>query len=262
MAVATLLFTVQVYCDFSGYSDIAIGAAQTLGYNLMKNFNQPYLAVSIQDFWKRWHISLSTWLSDYIYTPLARSKFLKLKWYNMMLVSLFATFVISGLWHGAQWTFVAWGALHGVYLVSSMLTQRLRRKAVKFVRFDRVPQVHYVLRIAFTFSLVCFSYILFRANTMADALYIMSHLFTGWGNLAKGVYHGLIAGRGPEFLLAMYGITVVGIVEALQKQGSVRVRIAAQSAWVRWGLYYAVATSVIILGAFYDDAQQFIYFQF
>jgi alginate O-acetyltransferase complex protein AlgI len=261
MAIATLLFAFQVYCDFSGYTDIAIGAAQTMGYNLMRNFNHPYFAISIQDFWKRWHISLSSWLSDYIYTPLTRLKFLKLKWYHMILLSLFTTFVVSGLWHGAQWTFVLWGALHGAYLVSSMLTQKLRRKTIKLFRLDRVPKVHYGLRMFFTFVLVCFSYVLFRANNLSDAMYIFTHLPTGWGHVLTRMQS--LLSHGVESILALGGIAVVILVEILQLGGaSLRMKIAARPAWVRWSLYYAVAVSVIMFGAFYSDAQKFIYFQF
>ena len=113
LTLATWLFAFQVYCDFRGYTDIARGAAQTMGYNLMQNFDRPYFATSISDFWKRWHISLTSWLTDYIYTPLTRQRKFKLKLYYVMLGSLLVTFLVSGFWHGAQWTFVAWGALHG-----------------------------------------------------------------------------------------------------------------------------------------------------
>ncbi|MCE7945771.1 MAG: MBOAT family protein, partial [Chlorobi bacterium CHB1] len=119
--IATYFFAFQIYCDFSAYSDIAIGAARVLGFDLMKNFRQPYLAQSIGEFWKRWHISLSTWFRDYLYIPLGGNRVSRLRWY----VNLMAVFLISGLWHGANWTFVVWGALHGSYFVLSLLTQKL-----------------------------------------------------------------------------------------------------------------------------------------
>ncbi len=268
LTMATLLFAVQVYCDFSGYSDIAIGAAQTLGYKLMPNFERPYFAKSIQEFWKRWHISLSTWLTDYVYTPLTRSELIKLKWYYKFLASIFLTFIVSGLWHGAQWTYVTWGALHGLYLVSSMLTQRLRSRGVKLFRLDRAPTVHHGLRIAFTFTLVCISYIFFRASSMPDGLYIITHLFTGWGGASTGVLHPESAVKGfifaehiAEFLVAIYGIAIVLLVDILQSYGSIRSLIAARPGWVRWSLYYAQVTNIVLLGT-YSNAQQFIYFQF
>jgi alginate O-acetyltransferase complex protein AlgI len=261
MTLATWLFAFQVYCDFAGYTYIAIGAAQTMGYKLMDNFNRPYFAISIQDFWKRWHISLSSWLTDYVYTPLTRQKRVKVKLYYLMIGCLFITFVVSGLWHGAAWTFVFWGALHGLYLICSMLTRNWRARSIKLFRLDRVPRLHHALRIGFTFSLVCFAYIFFQSRTLSDAFYIVTHLPTGWGHAAVGV-RALLAGHLAEFALGLYGIVVVIAVDVLQGYGNVREMIAARPAIVRWGLYYACAISIVLLGAFYDTNQQFIYFQF
>ncbi len=261
MTLATWMFAFQVYCDFSGYTDIALGAAKTLGFKLTDNFNRPYFAISIQDFWKRWHISLTSWLTDYVYTPLTRSRSLKLKLYYLILVSLFTTFVVSGLWHGAEWTFVAWGALHGFYLIVAVMTQKSRQKIARLLRLERVPNLHRRFRIAVTFGLVCFAYILFQASSMADAFYIMTHLHTGWGH-AGGSVKEFMAGRWAELLLACYGIIVVMAVEVLQSRGKVGDMLAARPAWVRWSVYYAGVISILVLGAFYDVDQQFIYFQF
>lgn len=268
LTLATVLFAFQVYCDFSGYSDIAVGAAETLGYRLNRNFDRPYFATSIQDFWKRWHISLSTWLTDYVYTPLTRSRFLKLSWYHKFLASLFLTFIVSGLWHGAQWTFVAWGALHGTYLVSSMLTQKVRRKMVARFKLNRVPVVHRVLRTVFTFTLVCISYIFFRAESMGDATYILTHVLTGWdvllmkvlsrGNVLSGF---VFAEDLAEFALGVYGIIAVLLVDHWRASGSLRAALSVRPAWQRWSLYYAHAGMILVLGA-YNSAHQFIYFQF
>jgi hypothetical protein len=257
-AMATLFFACQVYCDFSGYSDIAIGAAQALGYKLTANFNRPYFATSIQDFWKRWHITLSTWLSEYVFTPLSRSKVVRMKWFYQILLSLFLTFAASGLWHGAKWTFVFWGALHGIYLVTSMLTQKLRARAVKAFGLDRAPRLHHALRVGFTFSLVLASYLLFRAESLTGSMQLARNLLTGW---SRGPVL-FFAGREEEILFAMCGMMVVLGVEVLQTGGSVRERIAARPAWFRWSLYYAQAASVVLFGAFYSNLQQFIYFQF
>jgi len=260
MTLATWAFAFQVYCDFSGYSDIAIGAAQTLGFKLMDNFNRPYFAISIQDFWKRWHISLSNWLTDYVYTPLTRQRLIKMKLYYLMIGGLFVTFVVSGFWHGAAWTFVAWGALHGTYLIVSMMTRNLRLRSIKLFRLDQVPRVHHLLRIAFTFSLVCFAYIFFKARNVSEAFYIVSHLPTGWAHAGSGV-RVFMFGHLAEFVLAIYGIGVVMLVD-LRAKGDVRDLLAARPGWVRWTLYYACTVSVILLGAFYDLNQQFIYFRF
>ena len=117
LIVATIFFTFQIYCDFSGYSDIAIGSARVMGFELMDNFKRPYFSKSISEFWKRWHISLSSWFRDYLYIPLGGNKVMKWRWYY----NLFITFLISGFWHGANWTFIAWGALHGTYLITAII---------------------------------------------------------------------------------------------------------------------------------------------
>ncbi|HEX6244222.1 MAG TPA: MBOAT family O-acyltransferase, partial [Polyangiales bacterium] len=179
LVFATWVFAFQIYCDFAGYSDIAVGAAQTLGFKLTRNFNRPYFAISVQDFWKRWHISLSSWLTDYVYTPLSRTK-VKMKWHTWMQVALFITFVVSGFWHGAAWTFVLWGALHGSYLVAAMQSQKTWTKIHKKTGILKRQKLHNTLKICATFSLVCFAYIFFRAESVADAFYIVGHLHSGW----------------------------------------------------------------------------------
>lgn len=261
MVFATGMFAFQLYCDFSGYSDIAVGAARVLGIRLMNNFNRPYLAISIADYWKRWHISLSTWLTDYVYTPLTRTKAIKMKWYYLMLVSLFITFLVSGLWHGAQWTFVAWGALHGTYMVVSMMTQKWRRKVNQRIGLEARPRLHHAVRVVTTFALVGLAYILFQASSLRDAFYIFTHLHTGWGH-APSAFKSFLDGRTAELVFALYGIAFVLIADAVQARGDLRELLAARPAWMRWAVYYTAAVSIILLGAFYDTNQKFIYFQF
>jgi alginate O-acetyltransferase complex protein AlgI len=261
MVLATWMFAFQVYCDFSGYTDIAIGAARTMGYKLINNFNRPYFAISIADYWKRWHISLSSWLTDYVYTPLTRTKAIKMKWYYLMLLSLFITFVVSGFWHGAQWTFVVWGVLHGTYMITSMLTQKWRRKVNQSLGLDRRPRLHNVLRVMFTFCLVCFAYIWFQAASVADAVYISTHLHTGWGHAVASA-KDFLDDRYAELAFALYGIAVVMIADTLAAKGDIVERLVARPARVRWAVYYTTAVSIILLGAFYDTQQKFIYFQF
>ena len=261
LTMATWLFAFQVYCDFRGYTDIARGAAQTMGYDLMQNFDHPYFAISVADFWKRWHISLSSWLTDYVYTPLSRQRKFKLKLYYTMLGSLLITFLVSGFWHGAQWTFVAWGGLHGIYLVSSMMSQKLRVKCVKAVGLDKSPKVHRIVKIAITFGLVCFSYPLFKANSISDAFYVMTHFLSGWGHAPSSV-SALLEGQWPELLMALLGIAVVMAVDVLQRYVKIRQELALRPAWLRWSVYHAAAAAVVLLGAFYGTNQDFIYFQF
>src|SRR3989339_1447668 len=136
--IATVFFAFQIYCDFSGYSDIAVGAAEVMGFKLMKNFNRPYFSKSIAEFWKRWHISLSTWFRDYLYIPLGGSRTTAARWQ----FNLFITFLVSGLWHGANWTFVIWGALNGFYLVFSLWTADIRKRVTDATGISRLPQLH------------------------------------------------------------------------------------------------------------------------
>jgi D-alanyl-lipoteichoic acid acyltransferase DltB (MBOAT superfamily) len=268
LIIGTVFFAFQVYCDFGGYSDIAIGAAKTMGYDLMKNFDRPYFATSIQEFWKRWHISLTSWLTDYVYRPLTRSRLIRLQWYYKFLACLMATFLVSGLWHGAAWTFIVWGALHGTYLVGSVLTEDLRRKAVSTLRLHRAPRLHYGLRVATTFSLVCLTYIFFRASSLADAWYIATHLFSGvhtfFSDLLVGHHvklNKLFVELKVEFLLGLAGVAVVLGADLLQTAGSVRLRFAALPAYLRWGVYYAGMLTILVMGAL-GESHQFLYFQF
>ncbi|MDD9939523.1 MAG: MBOAT family protein [Myxococcales bacterium] len=262
ITLATLLFAIQVYTDFSGYTDIALGCSQMLGYRLSPNFRRPYFATSIQDFWKRWHISLTSWLTDYIYTPLTRTRKIKLKWYYMMLLSLFLTFLASGLWHGAQWHFVAWGALHGAYLVISTMTQKWRRKGMKKVGLNRVPRFHHGLRVFNTFVLVCVAYILFQAQSLSDAFYMFTHIGTGWG-MAVSELRAFVDGRWAELSFAGFGTAVAMGVDLLQERGgSVREMLKSRPTWTRWTLSTGLALSIALMGAFYDEGQEFIYFQF
>ena len=212
---ATVLYAFQLYCDFSGYTDIAIGSALIIGFQLSPNFNRPYIATSIQDYWKRWHMSLTSWLTEYLYTPMSRTTKIKLKWYNLMLASLLLTFIVSGIWHGAQWTYVAWGALHGSYIVFSMLSQKPRARLVKAVGLNRRPRLLRGLRIACTFALVCIAYVLFRAHSLMDAVQLFAYLPTGWTHPLAGL-KTVIEGKRLEILICIAGIVTVLIVEALQ----------------------------------------------
>lgn len=262
LILATLLFAFQVYCDFSGYSDIAIGCARTIGFRLMDNFRQPYFSTSIQEFWKRWHISLSSWLTDYVYTPFTRAKWLKLHWYTKLLLSLLLTFLVSGLWHGANWTFVAWGALHGSYLIAALLLQKKRARAVKALGLDRYPRLLKVINIAFTFTLVCVSYIFFRANTLADGFYVLWHGLLAVPQLSPSSISDLDHHAHSEFALACLGVAVVMLTDYVALTDSKRFEGWWQKAWVRRGLDFAVAAGIVLFGAFYGGKQTFIYFEF
>lgn len=174
IVVATVLFAVQIYCDFSGYTDIAIGCARVMGIRLMKNFDHPYSATSVKEFWSRWHISLSTWFKDYLYIPLGGNRVSKPR----HLMNIMIVFLVSGLWHGANWTFVVWGALHGLYQVIDMLTIKYRNRLVEKTGFSPSSLPVVCIRRLFTFVLVCFAWLFFRANSISEAFMLIGKLFT------------------------------------------------------------------------------------
>lgn len=260
--VATVFFAIQIYCDFSSYSDIAIGAAQVMGFRLMQNFRQPYFATSIADFWRRWHISLSTWFRDYLYIPLGGSR--KGKWrtyFNIMVV-----FLASGLWHGASWNFVVWGGLNGVYQVIGKELQPARDWIVKKCGINRQAFSHRLLKTGVTFALINFSWIFFRAAGARQALSIIKRMvmsFNPWIFLDGSIYKlGLDQ---KDFTVALLAIAVLFFISLLRSKGvHLRDKIAEQGLWLRWGIYYTAIFAVLIFGIYGPgyDVSQFIYFQF
>ena len=181
LLLATYLFAMQIYCDFSGYSDIAIGAARVMGIDLMQNFNRPYAARSIPEFWRRWHISLSTWFRDYVYIPLGGNRLPAGRHVALLLL----VFAISGFWHGAAWGFVAWGVLHGLYMVASMATRTLRGRVAAAIGLPDAHPLRRALQTVVTFHLVAFAWIFFRADSFEDAFYIATHLVRAWSSSAS-----------------------------------------------------------------------------
>jgi D-alanyl-lipoteichoic acid acyltransferase DltB (MBOAT superfamily) len=170
LLVATYLYAFQIFCDFAGYSDMAIGAAKVLGFDTMENFRRPYFSKSIAEFWRRWHMSLSFWFRDYLYIPLGGNRLPPLKWG----LAVMAVFLVSGLWHGAAWTFVAWGALHGTYLIVERATKPLRERAWAALSLsDAGGFIRKAAGVAVTFHLVTFAWIFFRAPTMSDAMTVI-----------------------------------------------------------------------------------------
>ncbi len=179
LLLATIFFSFQIYCDFSGYSDIAIGTAKVMGFNLMTNFRRPILSKSTGEFWKRWHISLSTWFKDYLYFPMGGSKVSVPRWYfNLMIV-----FLISGLWHGANWTYIIWGGINGFYLVFAIITKKYTDKFNAFIRINKFPRLKVCSQILVTFLLISFSRIFFRARTVDDAITVIKKIFTFKGTV-------------------------------------------------------------------------------
>jgi D-alanyl-lipoteichoic acid acyltransferase DltB (MBOAT superfamily) len=192
LIMATVYFSFQVYCDFSGYTDIAVGAGKVLGFELTENFDRPYFSQSITEFWKRWHISFSSWLMDYLFLPIAYAVSRKIKQPRLLnvkaetwayLSGILTTMILCGLWHGASWTFVLWGAIHGLFLAVSFATKKIRRKIRKKLGLKKRSPVSIIMRTVITFSIVTFAWIFFRAGSLSDALYIVSHLFSGWSEV-------------------------------------------------------------------------------
>lgn len=262
LALGALLFSVQIYCDFSGYSDIAVGCAQAMGFSLIRNFRQPYFAASIADFWRRWHISLSTWFRDYLYIPLGGSRCSQFLRYRNILV----TFLASGLWHGANWTFVAWGLLHGLYQIAGILLRPLRERCTALLRLDRHKKIQAFLRVACTFALTSFAWIWFRAASFTEALSYIRGLFSGWrlATLWDGTLYQL--GLAPrDFWVLWASIAALWGVDWLRRGGApLRHKITALSLPLRWGLYTALVFAILFFGLYGGDYEgnAFIYFQF
>jgi alginate O-acetyltransferase complex protein AlgI len=266
LVLATIFFSFQIYCDFSGYSDIAIGAAQVMGFKLMTNFNKPYFSKSISEFWKRWHISLSTWFKDYLYISVGGNRVSIPRWY----FNLFFVFLVSGLWHGANWTFIIWGALHGFYLLFALITDKYREKFIHFIGWNKQSLSYRSLQVVVTFSLVSFAWIFFRANNLSDARYIVTHLFTGWPEGIRSIIFNLNLGREKnlymglnsfEFVTAVFSIIFLETVGYCQHHTGIINTLSVKKSWVRWSFYYTIVMVIILFGV-YDAPKQFIYFQF
>jgi D-alanyl-lipoteichoic acid acyltransferase DltB (MBOAT superfamily) len=244
--IATYAFAFQIYCDFSGYSDMAIGAARVLGYDLMRNFDRPYFSRTITEFWRRWHISLSTWLRDYLYISLGGNRGGVWNTYRNLMI----TMVLGGLWHGASWNFITWGTLQGVFLMFSRITLPARDAFWAAVRAPKTLVT--LLRVFVTFHLVCFSWVFFRAATFGDALAILKGGLTGFGMPfihVQSMAHGFV------------GVVILLCVQLVQERyGSVRKLISGLPTPVRWALWYGLILATITLGI--ESGAQFIYFQF
>jgi D-alanyl-lipoteichoic acid acyltransferase DltB (MBOAT superfamily) len=250
--VATVCFAFQIYCDFGGYSDIAVGSANLLGFRLMKNFDAPYLSRSIGEFWRRWHVSLSSWFRDYLYIPLGGSRVPLPRWVlNTMIV-----FVASGLWHGANWTFALWGALNGAYLVLGQLLVKGRRALLPGSPDGRWRQA---LSTITTFALVCFAWVFFRADSLHDVGLLLGKLVGGWEwTSLKQLVH-LINGR--ECLLMALLVLALVASEMLGKSKSLSERILRLRLPSRWAVCLFMLFLLILLGK-YNESPSFIYFQF
>lgn len=254
--VAMLFFTMQIYFDFSGYSDMAIGISRMLGITTIKNFDRPYYAKSIGEFWRRWHMSLSTWFRDYLYIPLGGNRVSKARWaLNTMIV-----FVTSGLWHGENWTFLVWGALHGVYQVIGKFTKEYKDKVYNAIHLKRESRLYSILATVTTFGLVTYAWMFFRANSLIDALHVTKSLLI-WDFSGFDIWK---LGLGKEdFIFAVVCILIWFVIEAFQGKVCLRQWLQKQCIPVRWGIYLVIMFTCIMFGLYGDlSASSFIYFQF
>ncbi len=263
LILLAFLFAYQLYCDFSAYSDIAIGSALVLGFDLSENFDRPFTSRSVGEFWRKWHISLSNWLRDYLYYPLA------LGWGKVsktrLFISLFITFVLIGLWHGANWTFAVFGGLQGVYLIFGSLTEKWRKKFRETTRLNRFPRLRVVIQVVFVFCLFSFSLIFFRSENMGQAWQFVYGLTHGLGDLFDysflryQLFRGLGVG-GIQHIPLYLSIVLVEVVQYYQSKKQTFYIFGQKSKFTRYSWYYALFFIIILFG--YFGGQQFIYFQF
>jgi alginate O-acetyltransferase complex protein AlgI len=254
--LATCFFAVQIYCDFSGYTNIALGAARVLGYDLTENFRRPYGASSIAEFWRRWHISLTSWFRDYVYIPLGGNRVPRWRWYaNLMVV-----FLLSGLWHGANWTFLLWGGLHGLYYVLEAGTQGVRDVAFQRLHLDR-RALRTTLGTLVTLGLVCFAWLFFRANSISDAFLLVDHMARlGASTDLLAPWASGPSGPGLEMALSLGLIALLVALHLLSERPHPAIAAAWQKAQVRWAAYLLLALAIMNLGV--GGETPFVYLQF
>lgn len=239
---ASIFYTIQIYADFAGYSLMAIGVGKVLGFELTENFRRPYFAVSVTDFWRRWHISLSTWLKDYVYIPLGGSRCSKVRNYWNILV----TFLVSGIWHGANWTFIIWGGLHGIAQIAE---KAIGQQKCEYGWFGKS------VKILITFLLVNFAWIFFRMPTLGDACGVIAHIFDVHQSMALEITSKHI------FVLMMMGTVLLFVKDLTDEFAPNKLRLFEnKNRFVRWASYFSVIILIILTGVF--DAGQFIYANF
>ena len=255
LVLGALFFTFQIYCDFSGYSDIAIGTARLFNFNLMQNFAFPYFSRDIAEFWRRWHISLSTWFRDYLYIPLGGSRGSNL----LKMRNIFVIFLVSGFWHGANWTYIFWGGLHALYFLPLMLLNKNRENIGIVAENKFLPSVKETLAMALTFSLTVFAWIFFRAESLMHAFSYIGEIFSSsLFSLPKG--SDFIGTTLHPFIILIL-ISIFVIIEWFGREG----QYAISQLGVRWkrplryAMYYAIIIAIFWFGG---KEQQFIYFQF
>jgi len=246
LGIGTFLFAIQIYCDFSGYSDIAIGTARLFGMDIKRNFAYPYFSRDVAEFWRRWHISLSSWFRDYVYIPLGGSRTNKSK----KVLNIIITFTVSGFWHGANWTFIVWGFINGLYYIPLMLLEQ-QRKHTNIVSDGKFfPSPHEFIQMLSTFFLVLFAWIFFRAESISHAFDFILHMFSNsW----------LVRPNGKLLASIFYSLLLL-MVEWFQRMKPHALAINSLSPLSRWFFYILISVVIFILGNLSEV--EFIYFQF
>lgn len=263
LVIGAIGFAIQIYCDFGSYSLIAIGTAQVMGFELMENFNTPYFAHSIKDFWRRWHISLSSWLRDYLYIPLGGNRHGKIRKY----INIMVTFLMSGLWHGASWNYVIWGGLHGIYQVIGEMTNPLRGKIQNILKINTTCDSYRLWQVGSTFFLTTFAWIFFRADSLKDALYYISRMVTKWNPWVMfdgGIYElGLNQVEWQIFIIAVVVLLMVDLVR-YRRGKRIDIYLAEQNIVFRYVILLLLCLAIFVWGEYGLDfaENQFIYFQF
>ncbi|MCR5719903.1 MAG: MBOAT family protein [Lachnospiraceae bacterium] len=258
-----IAFAIQIYCDFSGYSNIAVGAGRIMGFDLMENFNTPYFAGSIAEFWRRWHISLSLWFRDYVYIPLGGNRKGRVVKYRNILI----TFLLSGLWHGADLSFVVWGGIHGLYQIAGDLLKPVKEKTAKLLKVNTEAFSHRLLRIFTTFTLTCFAWVFFRASSVKEALVYFKHMITRfdpWSLFDESLFTFGLDRREVGILMAALIILVIVDIYRYMAQKDIGRFMGAENLWFRWIVYIALMVACVVYGEYgvdFDSAQ-FIYFRF
>jgi len=261
LALGAIAFSIQIYGDFGGYSNIEIGAAQVLGFDMMENFNTPYFATSIQDFWRRWHISLSSWFKDYVYIPLGGNRCGKLRRYFNLMV----TFLVSGLWHGAQMTYVVWGGIHGfIQILEKEVAELIQKLGVK-VKTEAFS--YKLLKMLFTYFIVTIAWIFFRADNVSIAIAYIRQMFTNFefAVLFNGSLFKLGLVRNDMTVLCI-GIVILFLTELVRYKNSMRIEkyLCTQNLWFKWTVLLVMILCVVLFGEYgiNYNAAEFIYFQF
>ncbi len=266
LIISTIFFSIQIYCDFSGYSDIALGSARMMGFDLMKNFDRPYASKSIPEFWRRWHISLSTWFKDYLYIPLGGNRVvIWRKYYNLLIV-----FLISGLWHGASWNFIIWGGIHGILLIISSIIENISFIKIKISESRLFKSFTSFFSIILVFTLTSIAWIFFRASSFKDAYHVLKNLLKATKPQLKLIMNGneeslkslvYLGTDSINFWIAIASIFLLFTIEYLQAKFALTYKLSKSNPIIRFSSYSIIILIILYFGVFNRNVQ-FIYFQF